>query len=156
MKIISKSFNNTLKLGKRIAGDLKPGDIICLFGELGTGKTVLAKGIAQGLGIKKSRINSPSFVLIRIHTQGRFPLYHFDLYRLKSPEDVLGLGYEEYLYGDGITVIEWADRLKYLLPKEFLKIGLSFKTSSQRSLKLVAFGRRYKELVKKIHENFRH
>ena len=82
MEIVSDSVNDTIKVGSLIAKALNPGDIICLFGQLGSGKTVLAKGIARGLGIKKSNVISPSCVLIRRHLEGRLPLYHFDLYRL--------------------------------------------------------------------------
>lgn len=145
-----------MKIGKLIAGNLKSGDIICLFGELGSGKTVLVKGIAEGLGIKGEKIISPSFVLIREHHQGKLPLYHFDLYRLKSPSAILGLGYEEYFYDEGITVIEWADRLKYLLPGESLKIEISFRTPAQRLLEFSAKGSRYKELLGEIRENLRY
>jgi tRNA threonylcarbamoyladenosine biosynthesis protein TsaE len=156
MEIISKSVNDTMKIGKLIAKNIRPGYIICLFGQLGTGKTVLAKGIADGLGIEIKKVISPSFVLIRQHTQGRLALYHFDLYRLKSPSDILGLGYEEYLFGEGITVIEWANRLGPLMPKEFLKIDLKLLKNSHRSLNFTASGKRYQELVKKIHEDIRH
>lgn len=151
MEIISKSVKDTLSIGKVIAGNLQKGDIICLFGELGSGKTVLTKGIAEGLGIVGSRVISPSFVLIREHKSAKLPLYHFDLYRLKDPKDIVTIGYEEYLYDDGISVIEWADRLKYILPKEFLKIELFLKANSKRQLKFSAFGRRYKELLERIH-----
>lgn len=155
MEIISKSVNDTINIGKRIAKNLKPADIICLFGELGSGKTILAKGIALGLGIKGISVSSPSFILMRKHL-GKFPFYHFDLYRLKTPQDILKLGYEEYLYNEAISVIEWADRLKYLMPDEFLKIELSIiKVNSQRLLKFTARGRRYKELLEKIHEDIR-
>jgi tRNA threonylcarbamoyladenosine biosynthesis protein TsaE len=153
MEIISKSVKDTLDIGKVIAKNLQKGDIICLFGELGSGKTVLTKGIAGGLGIEKSRIVSPSFVLIRQHNSAKLPLYHFDLYRLKDPKDIVTIGYEEYLYDDGISVIEWADRLKYILPKEFLKIELFIKSKKQRLLKFKAFGNRYKELLERIHES---
>ena len=148
MKIISKSVNDTIKLGKIIAKNLEPQDIICLFGQLGTGKTVLTKGIASGLGIERKKVISPSFVLIREHSQGRLPLYHFDLYRLKSPADILGLGYEEYLYAEGVTVIEWADRLGCLMPKEFLRIELFLNSKMHRIIKFTAVGKRYKELLK--------
>ena len=155
MKIISKSVNDTINIGKAIAKNLRKGDIVCLFGELGSGKTVLTKGIASSLGIKKSKVISPSFVLIRQYSTAKIPLYHFDLYRLKTIEDILALGYEEYFYDEGITVIEWADRLKCLLPKEYLSIKLCVKSDAQRLLELSAFGRRYKELLGKIHENLR-
>lgn len=139
-----------------MARNLRPGDIICLFGELGSGKTVLVKGIAEGMGIKKDKVISPTFVLIRQYDQGKFTLYHFDLYRLDYASSILGLGYEEYLYDDGIAVIEWADRLKYLLPGEFLKIELSIRRDPHRLLEFRAKGARYKELLRKIHEDFRH
>lgn len=155
MKIISKSVSDTIKIGKVIAKNLTKGDIICLFGKLGAGKTVLVKGIAEGLGIKRNRITSPSFVLIQEYKR-KIPLYHFDLYRLENPTDISALGYEEYFFNDGITIIEWADRLKYLLPKEFLKIELFIKTNSKRLIKLKAIGKRYEELLEKIYENIRH
>lgn len=153
MKLISKSVNNTLDIGKKIAKNLQKGDIVCLFGELGSGKTVLTKGIALGLGIKKNIIVSPSFILIRQYS-GKILFYHFDLYRLKKPKDILSLGYEEYFYDDGITVIEWADRLKYLLPPEYLKIELFIKSNKQRLLEFSAFGRRYKELLGNIYKDY--
>ena len=155
MKYTTKSVTETLNLGKLIAKNLKPGDIICLFGQLGSGKTVLTKGIAQGLKIKRSKVISPSFVLIR-HYRGRLNLYHFDLYRLEDLGDILGLGYEEYLYDRGVSVIEWADRLKSLLPQEYLKVSLSVKNNSTRLLEFGAKGSRYNELIKKIHEDFSH
>lgn len=155
MKIISHSVSETLIIGKKIAALLKEGDIICLFGQLGSGKTVLTKGIAWGLGIKRSSVISPSFVLIREYSGYKLPLYHFDLYRLKGQKDILDLGYEEYLYDEGVAVIEWADRLKYLLPQEFLKIKLSVGGSSKRLLQFSARGAHYQELAGKIYENFR-
>lgn len=150
MKIISQSIKDTLDFGGIVAGELRKGDIICLFGQLGSGKTVLTKGIAEGLGIKKNMIISPTFVLIRQYSQGKLPLYHFDLYRLDGSKDILGLGVEEYFYDEGITVIEWADRLGYLIPREYLKINLSIKSKSQRLFEFSAFGRRYKELFNNI------
>lgn len=156
MRVISKSVNDTINIGKVIAKNLGRGDIVCLFGELGSGKTALTKGIASGLGIKKSRVISPSFVLIRQYSAPKIPLYHFDLYRLKTIEDILALGYEEYFYDEGISVIEWADRLKCLLPKEYLRINLCVKSDSQRSLEFSGIGRRYKEILDKIYESIRH
>src|SRR3989338_4308854 len=112
MELISKSVNQTKNIGRVIAKHLASADIICLFGELGSGKTMLAKGIARGLKINESKVISPTFVLIREHSKGILPLYHFDLYRLKNECEIVAIGYEEYLYGDGVSVIEWADRLK--------------------------------------------
>lgn len=156
MKLSSESVQETLNIGRLIGKALKPQDIIGLSGKLGSGKTVLAKGIAWGLGIKKNEIVSPSFVLLRQYPNSRLPFYHFDLYRLKLPEDILGLGYEEYLYADGVTAIEWPDRLKYLLPKDYLNIELVIRGKNKRALRFKAFGRRYLELLREIHENIGH
>jgi tRNA threonylcarbamoyladenosine biosynthesis protein TsaE len=155
MKVISKSVKDTLNIGKTIAENLGRGDIVCLFGDLGSGKTVLTKGIASGLGINSNKVVSPSFVLIREYSRARIPLYHFDLYRLKAQEDILALGYEEYLYGQAITVIEWAERLGCLLPKEYLKIKLCALKNSQRLIDFSASGRHCKELLKRIYEDIR-
>jgi tRNA threonylcarbamoyladenosine biosynthesis protein TsaE len=147
MEIISKSVNSTLRIGSQIAKELKPTSIICLFGNLGSGKTVLTKGIARGLGISPSNIISPSFVLLRQYTKGRLSLFHFDLYRLTETKDIAGLGFEEYFYGEGVTVIEWAERLGRLMPEEFLRIELAVKGSLQRKIKITAFGERYKNVI---------
>ena len=154
MKIVSLSVSDTIKIGRKLAKNLEKGDIICLIGKLGSGKTVLTKGIAAGLGIKKEKIISPTFVLIRQY-YSKIPLYHFDLYRLAAPKDILFLGYEEYLYDEGVAVIEWADRLKYLLPKDYLKIELFIREDNQRMLKFSAFGKHYEESLKKIYEDIR-
>lgn len=126
-----------------------------MSGSLGSGKTILAKGIAQGLGINKDKVISPTFVLLRVH-QGRHLLQHFDLYRLRTVEDIFALGYEECFYSQAVTVIEWPERLKFLLPKEFLKIKLSTKRKHERLLKFMAKGKKHKELLGKIHEHSRH
>ena len=154
MEKLSKSVNQTLSIGKRLAQEFRGGEIILLSGCLGAGKTVLAKGIAQGLGINKNNISSPTFVLLRLH-KGRHLLHHFDFYRVKTVEDILGLGHEEYLYSDGVTIIEWPERLKFFLPREFLMIKLVTAGKQQRLLKFVPHGARYKKLLEKIHEDIR-
>jgi tRNA threonylcarbamoyladenosine biosynthesis protein TsaE len=156
MKIISKSANDTLNIGKTMAKYLKNGNIVCLFGELGAGKTVLTKGIASGLGIKANNIISPTFLLMREYATPKIALYHFDLYRVKTHRDIFALGYEEYFYGSGLAVIEWADRLDYLLPAEYLRIELFIKSNSHRIIELKGVGRSYKNLMKVIYENIRH
>ena len=161
MQLISKSVTQTLYIGKAIGRNLRTGDIVCLFGELGSGKTVLVKGIASGLGINKNKIISPTFVLMReLRTKDNIPFHHFDFYRLKTSGDIFILGYEEYFYNEGITVIEWADRLRYLLPQEYLKITLEAKAAKQRRLEFVPFGKRYEELIRTLksrkYENLRH
>ena len=153
MKLFSNAVKDTIVIGKIIARNAKKGDIICLFGNFGSGKTVLTKGIAEGLGVDKKNIVSPSFVLLREYLKARIPLFHFDLYRLKDPKDILDIGYEEYLFGEGVTVIEWADRLNSLKPEEFLSINLSVKGSSKRQLVFKAYGNHHKALLRKIHED---
>ena len=155
MEIISDSGRKTLNIGKFIARNLEKGDIVCLFGELGSGKTVLTKGISSGLGVRQESVTSPTFVLIRQY-EARIPVFHFDLYRLVCSEDIQDLGYEEYLFGDGIAIIEWADRLGKLLPREFLRIQLEVAGDKKRKLKISARGARYKKIMEKLRENFSH
>lgn len=160
MQRLSESVNQTLAIGNNLARNLSGGEIILLSGPLGAGKTILAKGIAQGLGLKKNTIISPTFVLLRIH-EGRLTLQHFDLYRIKGPQDILALGYEEYFYpaqsGPGakeafgaVTIIEWPERLEFLQPQEFLRIRLTFKDKNKRALIFSAKGQRYGKLLGKI------
>ena len=153
MNIVSDSVNKTRAFGALIARHARPGDIALLFGQLGSGKTVLTKGMAQGLGIKKDLIVSPTFVLLNQYIHTKVPLYHFDLYRLDVSQDILGLGYEEYLYGQGVSVVEWADRLGPLMPKESLKIELAVRDATSRSLKLAAQGKRSKEWLAAIQKD---
>jgi len=143
MQIISRSVKDTLNIGRHIVKNLQKGDIICLFGKFGAGKTVLTKGIAMGLGIAKDKIISPSFVLIREYDLAKIPLYHFDLYRMEKEKDILGLGYEDYLNTQGIAVIEWADKLKELLPREYLKIRLEIIGKDIRKVTIRGMGKRY-------------
>jgi tRNA threonylcarbamoyladenosine biosynthesis protein TsaE len=153
MRLISDSPEKTLQIGKKLAENLEKNDIICLFGELGSGKTALTQGIATGLGIKKDLVISPSFVIIRKYTGRMLSLNHFDLYRLRKTDDILALGYEEYFYDEAVTVVEWAERMKGLLPKEYLKIEFFIKGDTQRNLKLTAFGRRYQALLSRMHKS---
>ncbi len=154
MRYLSRSVAQTLRFGKIIARHLVPGDIICLSGDLGAGKTVLAKGIAQGLGIDKAGVVSPTFVLLRQY-EGKLPLFHFDFYRLKDLADIAGLGYEEFLYGNGVSVIEWPGRMRTLLPKQNLLVELSVRAGEERLMKVSACGSRYEELIKDIDEDTR-
>ncbi|MBN2830837.1 MAG: tRNA (adenosine(37)-N6)-threonylcarbamoyltransferase complex ATPase subunit type 1 TsaE [Candidatus Omnitrophica bacterium] len=156
MQIISRSVSDTAKIGRVIAKYLVPKDIICLSGELGSGKTVLTKGIAQGLKIDAFDVTSSSFVIIRRHLTGRLPFFHFDLYRLKDTRDIPALGYEEYFYGEGVSVIEWPQKLGCFIPKECLTIELSYAGEFKRKLRFRAEGERYKALLKNIRENISH
>ncbi|MBU1998083.1 MAG: tRNA (adenosine(37)-N6)-threonylcarbamoyltransferase complex ATPase subunit type 1 TsaE [Candidatus Omnitrophota bacterium] len=152
MNLNSFSLKETLRIGKKIAEFARKGDVFCLSGELGAGKTLLAKGIAWGLGINKDAVISPTFVILRQYS-GRLPLYHFDLYRLNNPGEILDLGYEEFFFGDGLTIVEWPDRLKWLLPEDCLNIRLSIRGENKRAFSIQAKGKRSKLLLRSLHEN---
>lgn len=140
--IISNSAKETEDIAKRLAKTLKAGDVLALIGSLGSGKTVFVKGLAKGLGCMKSVVLSPTFVLMRQY-EGRLILNHFDLYRLTSIRQLQEIGYEEYFYGDGVAVIEWANRIKEALPKEYLKIEFRIINRNKRLVKFMPKGKQY-------------
>ncbi len=119
------SETDTRALGLRIAEAAEPGDVVALIGDLGTGKTALTKYIAEGLGIKGD-ISSPTFTIVKEYRSGRMPLYHFDVYRLGSGDELLDIGAEEMLDGDGLCVIEWADIVADVLPEDALAVRLDY------------------------------
>ncbi|MFA5144226.1 MAG: tRNA (adenosine(37)-N6)-threonylcarbamoyltransferase complex ATPase subunit type 1 TsaE [Candidatus Omnitrophota bacterium] len=132
--MISNSPEETIAIGIKLARRLKKGDCVALIGDLGSGKTVLTKGIAEGLGVKNPRyVNSPTFVIIKEY-KGKLPLYHFDLYRLNKSTILDAESYEEYLYDDGVTVIEWADKIRKLLPKRCIEVRLKVAGESRRKI----------------------
>lgn len=146
MKLTSHSEQETIQFGAALARHFRAGDIICLFGDLGSGKTTLVKGIAKGLRISPKKVNSPSYVLMNCY-EGRLPLFHFDFYRLEKPDEIASIGYEEFVHGNGVAVIEWAERFGGLLPDENLSIRLSCKKENERLIKLAAKGQRYETLI---------
>jgi len=129
---VSTSALQTLAFGKRIASALKGGEVIALSGGLGAGKTVLAKGIARGLGIV-DEVVSPSFTLIQQY-EGRLFLTHIDLYRLSGAEEFEMIGGEEYLYPEGVTLIEWAEKLGEMLPKDLKQITITIEANQDRTI----------------------
>jgi tRNA threonylcarbamoyladenosine biosynthesis protein TsaE len=137
LKLISNSIKETLAIGEKLGKSLRPGDVIALVGDLGSGKTVLTKGIAKGLGVKNTRyVNSPTFVIIKEY-KGKVPLYHFDIYRLNRYTLVDDIAFEEYFYGDGVTVVEWADKIPELLPKKRIEVRLSVVGDTKRKIEVV-------------------
>ena len=118
-----KSEEETRELGKKLAEALEVGDIVALIGDLGTGKTALTRYIAEALGVKEP-VTSPTFTIVREHHEGRIPLYHFDVYRVYDPDELYEIGFEEYLFGDGVCIIEWADLIEELLPEGTLIINI--------------------------------
>lgn len=123
LQIISHSEDETKEIGKKLAQQLNKGDIICLKGDLGAGKTLLSKAIAKAFGVKEP-VTSPTFTIIHEY-QGRLPLYHFDVYRIHDTDEMYEIGVEEYLYGEGVCLIEWADKIEEILPEESIWIELS-------------------------------
>jgi tRNA threonylcarbamoyladenosine biosynthesis protein TsaE len=150
MLLQTKSTSGTIRIGKSIGSLLLPGDVVALVGELGTGKTQFIKGLAVGVGIgKPTYISSPSFTLINEY-KGKIPFYHIDLFRLRAEKEAEDLGLEEYFQSEGITAIEWADRIPSLLPREMLWIQISYTGEKSRSLEIIGKGKRYLNLVDQI------
>ena len=148
MKLTSHSPEQTQRLGVSIGEVVLPGDILLLSGDLGVGKTCLTQGIAWGLGIKEYAV-SPSFVLVR-ELYGRLPLYHIDLYRLDHIEEIEDLGLDEYLYGRGVCVVEWAEKGLTVLPAEHLLIEISYLADTERSFRLKPSRQRYQEIINQL------
>lgn len=133
MEIKIRNEEDTRAFGLRLAERLKPGDLVALIGDLGTGKTALTKYIAQGLGIKE-HITSPTFTIVCEHHGGSMPLYHFDVYRIGEPDEMFEIGYEEYFYGEGVCVVEWADLIEELIPTEAIRIEISYGQNPEERL----------------------
>ncbi len=149
LKLISQSPEETQRLGARIGKLAAAGDIFLLVGSLGTGKTCLTQGIARGLNIGEEYVASPSFVLVR-ELRGRLLLYHIDLYRLNRIEEIVELGIDDYLYGNGVCVIEWAEKGLSVLPREHLLIEISYLTDTERKLRFKPKGKHYTEIVENL------
>ena len=122
-QIESFSAEDTHALGKKLGENAKPGDVYTLLGDLGVGKTVLTQGIADGLGIKEA-ICSPTFTIVQVYDEGRMPFYHFDVYRISDPEEMYEIGFEEYIEGEGVCFIEWANLIEELLPAQYTEIHI--------------------------------
>jgi len=132
--IISRSENESLSLGMELGKSARPGTVYALCGDLGSGKTVLARGIARGLGITDD-ITSPTFTLLEIY-EGAPPLYHFDLYRIERAAEFVELGFEEYWEGEGVSVIEWAERAAGMLPESTIHIYLEYHNEHERKIRV--------------------
>ena len=139
----------TEKLGFAIGQAAGEGDVICLSGDLGAGKTALAKGIALAKGVPESEITSPTFAIMNIYQGKDTNLRHFDLYRLNRAEELDDIGFDEYVGGCGITMIEWADLFSEEMPEEYLQINISVENTGRKII-LEPHGRQYEELCKKV------
>lgn len=117
----SASYEDTFELGKKLGKEAIPGSVYTLVGDLGVGKTVFTQGVAAGLGITEA-VNSPTFTIVQVYEEGRLPFYHFDVYRIGDSEEMYEVGFEEYVYGDGVSMIEWANLIEDILPEHYTSI----------------------------------
>ncbi|MFY9213469.1 MAG: tRNA (adenosine(37)-N6)-threonylcarbamoyltransferase complex ATPase subunit type 1 TsaE [Tissierellaceae bacterium] len=149
MEIRINGLKETEDFGIKLGRLLEPGDIVCLNGELGAGKTTMTKSIGIGLGVEEY-ITSPTFTLINQY-RGRMPVYHFDVYRLENVEELYDLGFDEYFFGNGVCIIEWAEKIEKMLPEDRLVIDIkNGKNIDERTLHISGHGPRYEELIKEL------
>ncbi|MHB1417427.1 MAG: tRNA (adenosine(37)-N6)-threonylcarbamoyltransferase complex ATPase subunit type 1 TsaE [Chloroflexota bacterium] len=151
--LVSDGTEQTLAYGRRLGGLLEPGDVVLMEGQFGAGKTVLSQGIAQGLGVV-DYVTSPSFTLINEYRADQahegLRVYHIDLYRIEAAEEVLDLGLLDYLGGDGVCLVEWAERLRPLVPADYLLVTLEVTGDTTRRLRFEAFGVRHVRLLERF------
>ena len=114
----SLSEKDTFEFGRELGQKAQPGQVFCLYGDLGVGKTVFTKGFAKGLGIEEP-VSSPTFTVLQIYEEGRLPFYHFDVYRISDVEEMDEIGFDDYVYGEGVTFIEWANLIEEILPEHY-------------------------------------
>lgn len=150
--VITSSPEQTWRIGETLGARLGRGDTVCLYGDLGSGKTSFSYGIALGLEVKEQYITSPTFTFVNEY-QGRVPLYHIDLYRLKGAEELENIGFEEYIGSDGVAVIEWAERAEDELPEERLSVYLRYVNENSRELGFLGEGERYQKLVEELKQD---
>lgn len=120
-----KNEQETRSFGNALASKLVPGTVVALAGDLGTGKTALTKSIAEGLGVGEV-ITSPTFNIVKEYYSGRMPMYHFDVYRIGDIDEMYELGYEEYFYGNGVSIVEWADLIEDIIPEDAIRIDIEY------------------------------
>ncbi|MCD7975157.1 MAG: tRNA (adenosine(37)-N6)-threonylcarbamoyltransferase complex ATPase subunit type 1 TsaE [Phascolarctobacterium sp.] len=146
MEFSLKTEKDTENLGIILGKAAKNGDVFCFIGDLGAGKTVMCRGVAVALGVDEKDITSPTFTIMNIYQGRDFEIKHFDLYRIKRREELYDIGFQEYVGGSGITLIEWGDLFSDELPYEHLKVELAFENSFRRAI-LTPFGKRYEEIL---------
>jgi tRNA threonylcarbamoyladenosine biosynthesis protein TsaE len=149
----TKSADETKRVGRRIGKALRQGDVVLLLGELGAGKTCLTQGIAMGMDIKEKHVSSPSFVIIKEY-RGKFPLYHIDFFRLQAAKEIELTGYDEYICGEGVTVIEWAEKIEDALPEKYFRIELVVSGKNKRLILFKPVGEDYERIARDVYEDF--
>ena len=135
-EVLCKSETETMELARQIGKKAAAGDIICLKGELGAGKTHFVKGFVKAFGIDPERVSSPTFSIINEY-EGELPIYHFDCYRLENPQEALEIGAEEYLYGEGVSIIEWPERIRHILPDNVMWIEITSINNTTRKFSYI-------------------
>ena len=153
MRLKTKSAAETKRVGRRIGEALRQGDLVVLFGELGSGKTCLTQGIAIGLDIKEDYVSSPSFVIIKEY-RGRLPLYHIDFFRLQTAKEIESTGYDECICGEGVTVIEWAEKIEDVLSGKYFRIELIISGKNKRHIFFKPVGGNYERIAREVYEDF--
>ena len=139
MRFISHSVAETQQLGRKLAAQLQPGDVLVMLGDMGVGKSEFTRGLARGLGVT-GYVTSPTFTILQVHEDGRMPLYHFDWYRLSDVEELYELSMDEYLYGEGVSVIEWPSRAEEAVPETYLQVELIPMGENDRVIELTPTG----------------
>lgn len=156
IEVLSTSEADTIAFGRRLGAALHAGDLVLLFAPFGAGKTHLTKGIAAAFGVDPADVNSPSFVLINEYeadrSHGRVPIYHVDLYRVETPDELATVGLDDVIAGDGLAIIEWAERAVDWLPREHLAIMIDHAGETERLIRLVPHGARYERVVRGLSE----
>ncbi len=147
VSVVTRSEAETRAMGEKMGKMLRPGDFVALYGELGSGKTRFAQGVALGVGVDPDiHVTSPTYTILNEY-EGVCPLYHFDLYRLGGDTDIAELGFDEYFHGKGVCVVEWAERLACELPDQYLKIFFYHGADETRRIEFDWHGDRYEEIV---------
>ena len=142
----------TEALGRLLGKHAQDGDVLCLSGDLGAGKTLLSRGVAAALGVEPDEVTSPTFAIMNVYEGRELEVRHFDLYRLNRPEELEDIGFAEYAGGEGVTLIEWAELFSEQLPEEYLQVELRHEDAGRRAV-LTAQGERYERLLKEVEED---
>ena len=142
MQITTHSADETQALGKKLAESLRPGDVIAYFGDLGAGKTAFTRGIAEGLGVLE-QVTSPTYTIVNEYLSGRLPLFHFDMYRLGSSDELFDIGWDDYLARGGVCAVEWSERVSDALPDDTIYVDIARGEEDENTRTITVTGGRF-------------